>query len=33
MGAMRPAAMDEKLTQWGRLIDFNLYTSRDADRR
>lgn len=32
MGAYRPAAMSESLARWGQLVDYNLFTTSDADR-
>ena len=33
MGALKPAAMNAGLQKWGREVDYNFYTTGDADRR
>ncbi len=33
MGALQPAAMSRDLQQWGQAVDYNLYTTSEADRR
>jgi hypothetical protein len=32
MGVYRPAAMKADLKKWGRVVDYNLFTTTDADR-